>query len=107
MSEEVGRQGAFSATQPVATAANPSLDATQVADTPLGSTQPSHLQNAGSLPPPSPLVRSTVLPRVSSGSDPVVLSLEPKSRFEPVKVLGAGGMGEVVLVSDRDIDRKV
>src|SRR4029077_11444666 len=30
-----------------------------------------------------------------------------RTRYEPSKVLGAGGMGEVVLVSDHDIDRKV
>jgi serine/threonine-protein kinase len=37
----------------------------------------------------------------------VELSLESRSRYEPTKLLGAGGMGEVVLVSDHDIDRKV
>src|SRR5262249_13795396 len=35
------------------------------------------------------------------------LSLESRSRYEPTKLLGAGGMGEVVLVTDHDIERKV
>jgi serine/threonine-protein kinase len=37
----------------------------------------------------------------------VTLTTEPRTRYETSKVLGVGGMGEVVLVSDHDIDRKV
>jgi serine/threonine protein kinase len=58
--------------------------------------------------PPRAPVRSTVLPRVApDGPRGVALSLDARTRYEPSKVLGAGGMGEVVLVSDHDIGRKV
>src|SRR5580704_16923835 len=63
---------------------------------------------ASKLVPPGSAVRSTVLPRVAAdGTLAVSLSLEPRTRYEPSKVLGTGGMGEVVLVSDHDIGRKV
>ncbi|MDI1483431.1 serine/threonine-protein kinase [Polyangium sp. y55x31] len=60
-----------------------------------------------SLPPPSSALRTTVLPRVEDDGAEVRLVAESKSRYEPIKTLGAGGMGEVVLVHDQDIARKV
>lgn len=45
--------------------------------------------------------RSTVLPR------PEPTAPADKPRFRPVDDLGMGGIGEVVLVEDQDIDRKV
>jgi serine/threonine-protein kinase len=48
-----------------------------------------------------------VLPRVDGDGVVIQLSLNERSRYEPTKLLGAGGMGEVVLVNDHDIERKV
>ena len=48
-------------------------------------------------------VRTTVLPRPGDGStDP-----GPRARYERLKPIAAGGMGEVDLVLDRDINRQV
>jgi serine/threonine-protein kinase len=57
--------------------------------------------------PPASLARTTVLPRVDGEGAEIQLSLRERSRYEPTKLLGAGGMGEVVLVNDHDIERKV
>jgi serine/threonine-protein kinase len=56
---------------------------------------------------PVSAARTTVLPHVEGDGTQVQLSLEPRSRYQPTKLLGAGGMGEVVLVDDHDIQRKV
>jgi eukaryotic-like serine/threonine-protein kinase len=51
--------------------------------------------------------RSTVLPRVQwNGDRPDVVPFE-RERFEEVRQLGQGGMGEVVLLKDHDIERTV
>ncbi|QRN94020.1 serine/threonine protein kinase [Archangium violaceum] len=51
--------------------------------------------------------RSTVLPRVQwNGDRPDVVPFE-RERFEEVSQLGQGGMGEVVLLKDHDIERMV
>jgi serine/threonine-protein kinase len=52
-------------------------------------------------------VRTTVLPRVHGDGAHLRLVQEAKVRYEPLKLLGAGGMGEVMLVHDQDIARKV
>ncbi|MEP7122170.1 MAG: serine/threonine-protein kinase [Byssovorax sp.] len=59
--------------------------------------------------PPASAARTTVLPRVDSDVDGVTvhLTLEHQGRYEPTKLLGVGGMGEVVLVRDHDIARPV
>jgi len=57
--------------------------------------------------PPVSSTRTTVLPRIDGDGADVRLSVEPRTRYEPVKLLGAGGMGEVVLVEDQDIARRV
>jgi serine/threonine-protein kinase len=73
------------------------LDATQVA-----------ASNGGAaFAAPVSAARTTVLPRIEAGGPRVSLTVESRSRYEPSKVLGTGGMGEVVLVSDHDIGRKV
>jgi eukaryotic-like serine/threonine-protein kinase len=52
--------------------------------------------------------RITVLPRIEDGEGAAVrLEADARTRYEPVKLLGAGGMGEVVLVQDQDIARRV
>ncbi len=57
--------------------------------------------------PPASAARTTVLPRVDSDGTTVRLTLEHQGRYEPTKLLGVGGMGEVVLVRDHDIARPV
>jgi serine/threonine protein kinase len=47
--------------------------------------------------------RSAVLPHAASGDLPA----EPRERYAKKRILGAGGMGEVVLAEDRDIGRDV
>lgn len=50
--------------------------------------------------------RSTVLPRLVRAGE----QIEPSAagpRFVPMRLLGRGGMGEVTLVQDKDIDRQV
>jgi eukaryotic-like serine/threonine-protein kinase len=60
-----------------------------------------------SLPPPPSVHRTTVLPRIEGEGGDVRLVAQTKSRYEPIQKLGEGGMGEVVLVHDQDIARKV
>jgi eukaryotic-like serine/threonine-protein kinase len=51
--------------------------------------------------------RTTVLPRVEwTGAQPQVVPFE-RERFEEVGSLGQGGMGEVALLKDHDIERMV
>src|SRR5262249_44186192 len=50
-------------------------------------------------------VRTTVLPKAAGPDQAATPDYE--RRFQTVKVLGAGGMGEVTLAEDRDIDRRV
>jgi serine/threonine-protein kinase len=65
---------------------------------------------ASTSPAPGPLaagtatgVRTTVLPR-AHGEE---LRLESRPRYEHLSALGEGGVGEVVLAQDHDIERKV
>jgi eukaryotic-like serine/threonine-protein kinase len=51
--------------------------------------------------------RTTVLPRITGTGAALEVVSESRNRYEPIKLLGAGGMGEVVLVQDQDIARKV
>jgi eukaryotic-like serine/threonine-protein kinase len=51
--------------------------------------------------------RTTVLPRITEKGQAIEIVSETRNRYEPIKLLGAGGMGEVVLVQDHDIARKV
>jgi serine/threonine-protein kinase len=52
-------------------------------------------------------MRSTVLPRLSAESLVAARGSGDLPRFEPVRLLGRGGIGEVTLVRDNDIDRPV
>ena len=49
-------------------------------------------------------MRATVLPR---GATPAQMPDDNLPRFEPLRILGQGGVGEVTLVRDNDIDRPV
>jgi eukaryotic-like serine/threonine-protein kinase len=51
--------------------------------------------------------RNTVLPRVEIAGEGPKLITQGKLRYEPVGELGAGGVGEVTLMRDHDIDRPV
>ena len=62
--------------------------------------------------PPTPsmgasAVRTTVLPRVEVTGDTSQLVSSTRERFESANVLGRGGVGEVLLARDNDIDRRV
>lgn len=59
------------------------------------------------LPVPTATRRTTVLPRVEwNGARPTVVPLH-RERFEELRPLGQGGMGEVLLLKDHDIERTV
>ncbi|MBK9263603.1 MAG: serine/threonine protein kinase [Polyangiaceae bacterium] len=51
--------------------------------------------------------RTTVLPRILGNGSGLEVVSETRNRYEPLKLLGSGGMGEVLLVQDQDIARKV
>jgi serine/threonine-protein kinase len=51
--------------------------------------------------------RTTVLPRISGTGTALEIVSEARTRYEPIKLLGSGGMGEVLLAQDQDIARKV
>lgn len=58
-------------------------------------------------PPGAASVRTTVLPRIEVSGDLAQLVFDGKERFEKIRVLGEGGLGEVVGAHDHDIGRKV
>jgi serine/threonine-protein kinase len=59
------------------------------------------------VPPAQSARRTTVLPRVRwDGNQPNVVPFQ-RERFEELGTLGQGGMGEVVLLKDHDIERNV
>ncbi|WP_164015673.1 serine/threonine-protein kinase [Pyxidicoccus trucidator] len=67
-------------------------------------------QNPRSGPAPTPAAtsrRNTVLPRVEWNGEKADLIPPQRERFEEMRPLGQGGMGEVVLLKDHDIERLV
>ncbi|MDX2008738.1 MAG: serine/threonine-protein kinase [Myxococcaceae bacterium] len=56
---------------------------------------------------PAEARRSTVLPRLEWNGPTPVASASTQLRFEELSPLGRGGMGEVVLAKDHDIERTV
>jgi len=52
-------------------------------------------------------VRTTVLPRIEVNGAEAQVVFDGKERFEKLKLLGEGGLGEVVGALDHDIGRKV
>ncbi|MBL8914585.1 MAG: serine/threonine protein kinase [Archangium sp.] len=71
------------------------------------STQLSDSAKSQNVTIPGAPIRSTVLPRVEwVGPEPKVKPSE-RQRFEELGLLGEGGMGEVLLAQDHDIDREV
>lgn len=75
-------------------------------DTLSGDTVINETTRSGSTTVPG-VIRTTVLPRVEwEGPVPTVKPGE-RTRFEELGLLGEGGMGEVALARDHDIDREV
>jgi len=64
-------------------------------------------RGVGAAPLASQALRTTVLPRVSLTTSPPQLVVDEKHRYEEIQSLGQGGVGEVTLVKDNDIDRLV
>jgi serine/threonine protein kinase len=58
--------------------------------------------SGGSVPP-----RSTVLPRVELMDGQPRISVQDRPRYQETRRLGEGGVGEVVMVRDNDIERHV
>jgi serine/threonine-protein kinase len=67
-----------------------------------------NLPSGASLPAPSStLPRSTVLPRLEMVGATPRLVVQGKPRYEHMRPLGQGGLGEVIGARDNDIDRDV
>ncbi len=83
---------------------NTPVDATLLSP---GAGRNEHLPTPSQVQPPLQTHRSTVLPRVQwNGDRPDVVPFQ-RERFEELRPLGQGGMGEVVLLKDHDIERMV
>ena len=86
---------------------NASLDATLITPASQPGNVPASMAVPQSPPAGASARRSTVLPRVEwAGDKPNVVPFE-RERFEELRPLGQGGMGEVVLLKDHDIERTV
>lgn len=73
----------------------------------LDKTVLSSTQRSAEASAPTVSHRTTVLPRVEWDGDQFQLLPFQRERFEELGLLGEGGMGEVVLLKDHDIDRQV
>ncbi len=56
---------------------------------------------------PMSAARTTVLPRIEVNGEQAQIVFDGRERFEKLKLLGEGGLGEVVGALDHDIGRKV
>jgi serine/threonine-protein kinase len=83
---------------------NAPVDATLLSP---GASRNESLPAPSQVQPPVQTHRSTVLPHVQwNGDRPDVVPFQ-RERFEELRPLGQGGMGEVVLLKDHDIERMV
>ena len=73
----------------------------------LGDTVASRGPVSAENPVPAASRHVTVLPKVAWNGEQPQLHSTARPRYEEVRPLGQGGMGEVVLVKDHDIDRHV
>lgn len=78
-----------------------------MADTLTGDTQLSESTKSQAVTAPGGPARSTVLPRVEWDGPTPQVRPDQRHRFEELGLLGEGGMGEVVLAKDHDIERTV
>ncbi len=117
MSQDVGLASTLAVTSPVA-GSTPPLDATAVdfgkgrtlglgatLAAPLGAI--SIVDLTGTADRSIKTTNGSVLPRLETGDDGAKLLPSQGRRYESVRTLGRGGMGEVALVEDRDIGRTV
>ncbi|HWZ93062.1 MAG TPA: protein kinase, partial [Polyangiaceae bacterium] len=95
-------QGQGAPPQPVAIHWDEPLDATIAAESLSASAAP-----AGRMESATQAGRSTVLPRRKSSEQSPELDAGVRPRFDRVRLLGKGGMGEVELAHDNDIRRTV
>jgi serine/threonine-protein kinase len=80
------------------------LDTTQSS---LADTHVSQGPRSGETALPPDVRRTTVFPKAQQVNGEVQLATATRERFEEMAPLGKGGMGEVLLVKDHDIDRTV
>ena len=76
-------------------------------DTLSGETKISDVKMSQAVTATGGAVRSTVLPRVEWNGPDLKVNPSQRNRFEELGLLGEGGMGEVVLAQDHDIERTV
>ncbi len=81
--------------------------ATVAADSSAASTLVRNVAVSVQYPPAATAARTTVLPRIEVHGEQAELVFDGKERFEKIRVLGEGGLGEVVGAHDHDIGRKV
>ncbi len=83
------------------------LAATQAVEPGVSQAVPQRTAGAMTQSPATTNGRTTVLPRVTVSDGGPRWGVDSRPRYEKLKNLGEGGMGEVALVEDRDIERKV
>jgi serine/threonine-protein kinase len=96
----------------VAAPARESLAATIAASVEISAAPPpprddSGVRRVSALLASATAARTTVLPRVAASGADSTWQIDNRPRYEPLRSLGAGGVGEVMLVRDHDIERPV
>lgn len=79
----------------------------RMGDTLSGETHISEVTQSQSVTVTGGAIRNTVLPRVEWEGPTPKVNPSQRHRFEELGLLGEGGMGEVVLAKDHDIEREV